>query len=384
MTPPDASRGQFEQRMRLRRAATCVSAARISIESGRVLEAEDRLEEACRLDPENLEARVLLEQLRSAEPEPPSQPILLLGEAATPDARRWSHWVAVLIAVVALGALAWWRTPGPDETRINPARQPEQRGGPRPEAPARARMAPAETPTFPEMPPSAPAELPNSRSEVGTAGPLAPPATATRPPRTVAIPSFPAPLAAQSAAGGIPAPPAEPVPRAVPEPVDLTPAPGTTAAAVPGLLDERPSHQTAARDAATAPPPALTAPSPAADAAPASLRDGASGEEAAIGQALEQYVDAYNRLDARAASRVWPTVDERALARAFAGLESQGIAFEGCELAVQGSEATAACRGRARYVPKVGDRDPISQSRRWAFRLHRAAGGWQIVQAEAR
>ncbi|HSK08228.1 MAG TPA: hypothetical protein VK911_01530, partial [Vicinamibacterales bacterium] len=94
--------------------------------------------------------------------------------------------------------------------------------------------------------------------------------------------------------------------------------------------------------------------------------------------------DAYNRLDATAARRVWPTVDERALARAFAGLESQGGNFERCDLQVAGAEATAACRGRARYVPKVGSRDPISENRQWSFRLRRAGSGWQIVQAEAR
>jgi hypothetical protein len=119
------------------------------------------------------------------------------------------------------------------------------------------------------------------------------------------------------------------------------------------------------------------------DATPASLREPAV-EEAAVGEALERYVDAYNRLDAAAADRVWPGVDERALARAFANLESQGLAFESCSLELNGAVATAVCRGQARYVPKVGDRAPISQSRTWRFRLRQTASGWEIVEAEAR
>jgi hypothetical protein len=121
----------------------------------------------------------------------------------------------------------------------------------------------------------------------------------------------------------------------------------------------------------------------ATDAARASLPDPAADEEA-LGETLARYADAYRQLDSAAAKKVWPSVDERALARAFAGLSSQQLTFESCQLSVDGAEATAVCRGRARYVPKLGDRDPITESRLWTFRLRRAHEGWQILRADAR
>jgi hypothetical protein len=110
-----------------------------------------------------------------------------------------------------------------------------------------------------------------------------------------------------------------------------------------------------------------------------------AGDEKEIEQTLQLYAEAYERLDASAARRVWPSVDERALARAFAGLESQGLSFERCDVEVQEAEARAVCRGRARYVPKVGNREPLTASRQWTFRLRRAGdNSWQIADAEVR
>lgn len=108
------------------------------------------------------------------------------------------------------------------------------------------------------------------------------------------------------------------------------------------------------------------------------------GETGEIAETLHRYADAYARLDATAARAVWPTVDQRALARAFDGLESQGLTFDHCDVAVAGAAATAICRGRARYVPKVGSREPLVERRQWTFRLRKAESGWEIVQAEAR
>ncbi len=143
-------------------------------------------------------------------------------------------------------------------------------------------------------------------------------------------------------------------------------------------------------------PPVKVVAQPDADASPtpvtlrggdvpaeASLRSGGN-DAGQIEGTLRRYVDAYGRLDAAAAHAVWPTVDQRALARAFENLESQGIVFEHCDVAVAGDDATAACSGRARYVPKVGSREPLVERRQWTFRLRRADAGWQITRAEAR
>jgi hypothetical protein len=103
-------------------------------------------------------------------------------------------------------------------------------------------------------------------------------------------------------------------------------------------------------------------------------------DEAAIERALRQYKDAYEHLDAKAASAVWPTVDQRALSRAFAGLASQSLDFRGCEVVVRAgaSKATASCSGTAEYVRKVGDARVRVEPRQWTFTLNKTQGAWRI------
>jgi len=97
-----------------------------------------------------------------------------------------------------------------------------------------------------------------------------------------------------------------------------------------------------------------------------------------IDRALDQYRQAYERLDARAARAVWPGVNERALARAFEGLESQGLNFDNCEVDLADAAATAVCQGSARYVPKVGSKEPQVEPRRWTFKLRKSGEAWEI------
>ena len=117
--------------------------------------------------------------------------------------------------------------------------------------------------------------------------------------------------------------------------------------------------------------------SPAADVA-------SSGDEARIQQLLERFKMAYARLDPQAAQAVWPTVDVRALERAFDSLAAQEIAFEDCDLAITEGRARATCQGHGTYVPKVGDRAPRTLRREWAFELERVSSDWQIAHTEAR
>jgi len=446
MTPQDVSRDLFERRMRQRRAATCVTAARASLESGRTLEAVERLEEACRLDPEALEARLLLEQIRADEPADLTE---LVPEEPREEAAgfgKWSHWVAAVIAVGALAALALLRQPGSDESRAAPARE-RARPAVTTEAPAAAQAdlgagesKPSASPnTVPLViqradpsivasaepggtgdrggepvgtggatatsEPGARDAVPLSRrlsmgSDTGTQGAPAPAAGAaapgTRPAETASAsvpPALPPPVerSAVTGAGGEPpqgagdtkilavaAPPGGST--AAGPPAAQTPAAmSSTTTTVPPVPASNPLPPPAAEDAArrgVTPGPRPTDPAPASYRAP---RD-----EEEIGRTLQLYADAYERLDAAAARKVWPTVDERALARAFAGLESQGISFDRCETEVEGSEARAVCTGRAQYVPKVGSREPLTASRQWNFRLRRAGEGWQIASAEVR
>jgi hypothetical protein len=71
-------------------------------------------------------------------------------------------------------------------------------------------------------------------------------------------------------------------------------------------------------------------------------------------------------------------VNEGALAAAFAGLESQNVTFDACEIDVRGATANASCRGRARYVVKVGSREPRTEPRSWQIALRRTGEDWVI------
>jgi hypothetical protein len=106
-------------------------------------------------------------------------------------------------------------------------------------------------------------------------------------------------------------------------------------------------------------------------------------DPAMVRQVLQRYRSAYEGLDARSAQAVWPAVNEVALARAFDGLESQKLIFDACEVRVRGEAATAICQGSARYVPKIGNREPRTEPRVWNFILHKAGDDWKIDSARA-
>ena len=103
-----------------------------------------------------------------------------------------------------------------------------------------------------------------------------------------------------------------------------------------------------------------------------------------IGRVLARYRAAFNVLDSGAAKAVWPSVDSRALGRAFDRLEAQNLEFNSCDMSVAGSNASVSCNGTARYVPKVGHRDSVVESRQWKFALKKSGDEWIIDQVEAR
>ncbi len=135
---------------------------------------------------------------------------------------------------------------------------------------------------------------------------------------------------------------------------------------------------------ATPPPPSrMTAPlmRPEPEALPSVV---ARTEQSEIQRTLGQYRTAYQTLDAEAARAVWPSVDVRALARAFDSLTSQQLAFETCQFEIAGEAATAQCRGSATYIPKVGSRGPKLEPRQWTFQLRKVDEGWKIQSAQTR
>jgi hypothetical protein len=131
-------------------------------------------------------------------------------------------------------------------------------------------------------------------------------------------------------------------------------------------------------------PPAAPPVAPLPRAAAGALAAAAAADEAAIEAALRQYEDAYERLDAKAAASVWPTVDQRALSRAFAGLASQELVFRGCEVVVSASTAIASCRGTTEYVQKVGNARPHVEPREWTLTLNKTQGEWRIETVDGR
>ena len=104
-------------------------------------------------------------------------------------------------------------------------------------------------------------------------------------------------------------------------------------------------------------------------------------EEQQIAATLHRYAAAYQQLDANAARTVWPTVDQRALARAFESLELQQFTFDACDVRVIDRGASAACRGSVTYVPKVGSRTAHRDDRQWNFELQKQQDVWLITRA---
>src|SRR5439155_6880800 len=114
----------------------------------------------------------------------------------------------------------------------------------------------------------------------------------------------------------------------------------------------RPAAETATIPPVPQPPPAT------ANAVNAANVVRSANDEQLVKQTLQRYRSAYEGLDAPSARVVYPAVNEAALARAFDGLQSQTLTFDNCDVQLRGDVANATCRGTARYVPKIGSREP--------------------------
>ena len=230
-------------------------------------------------------------------------------------------------------------------------------------------------------------EAPPAETVGGTSGTAAPapvtPSAATRPEDSPARDTNPIDVPVTAAVRTSGEEPALPVvglpgrdePRAVNSPANDSattrrddtpePAPALPAATVESRTLQTPvGEAVSARAVAVAPPP----PAPPDD----------RGVKAALGR----YEAAYSRLDADAVGAVWPSVDRRGLARAFAGLAAQNVKLGRCEIAVAGGTATASCVGNTQWTPRVG-REQLAL-RRWSFELKNAGADWIITSATVR
>jgi hypothetical protein len=319
---------RFEARARQRRAARRMAAATEAIGKRRLADARQALDEIRELDPEHPDLEAREAELAAAA----------LSSSRHVRAGRWLAAAAVFIAVV-LGA-TWLETARIDDSLT--AYPIAEIGTLVPDTGLGLGR--------PEVEPPDPIEVATTDDLAVTVKVLA-----LEKPTTIA--------AVVTAA------------RTVPEPASVL-GPPVELAVAPVALPIGPPPVTAAASIAAIPVALPSAPASSAASASAGPDD-----EQLVQRTLQRYRNAYEALDARSAHAVWPGVNEPALERAFQGLESQTLSFNACDVELRGVGATAVCRGSARYVPKVGSRDPRVEPRVWNFTLRRAGADWQIENA---
>lgn len=107
-------------------------------------------------------------------------------------------------------------------------------------------------------------------------------------------------------------------------------------------------------------------------------------EEELVRQLLDEYTGAFERLDVRATKALYPTVDGKALKRAFERIAAQRLTLEKCGITISGSTANARCRGSATFQPRIGTRPVQIASREWTFDLSKQDTAWRIVNTYVR
>jgi hypothetical protein len=140
----------------------------------------------------------------------------------------------------------------------------------------------------------------------------------------------------------------------------------------------------AAAEAPRAPAPAPAAPPPSPSNPTAPLESSLPPVTRAVLRTLYQYQQALSTLDSSAAQAVWPSVNVKALDKAFDQLGEQAIDLQGCDVGVSGARAEATCTGTASYVPKVGNKRPRLEERQWRFTLRQDDDRWLIERVDVR
>jgi hypothetical protein len=330
---------KFEQRAKRRRVDRRIDAARQAIERKHLKHAAAALDEVIELDPNLPELTDLTVQFDA-----------LRRSATGPHRGPWFAAAAVLAGSV-FGA-SWLQ----DST-----------------LPLLSRSRIAVVPLL--AAPTSSVRVSADAEPIPTTG-VMPAAESTAPLRRVAAPVVePPPVVPAVATAAYVRPSAEPIaelPAALPAPQPPPQQPPVVVAA------PRPAQESPVAAAVS-----TAAVSTAAVSIPVPPKVEDVDEHAMVRQTLQRYRSAYERLDARSAHAVWPAVNQAALARAFEGLQSQTITFDACDVRVGGDAAAATCKGSARYVPKIGNREPRTEPRLWSFTLHKDGPDWKIDSARA-
>jgi hypothetical protein len=104
-------------------------------------------------------------------------------------------------------------------------------------------------------------------------------------------------------------------------------------------------------------------------------------QEEIVRSVLLDYARALERLDVKAAKALRPSLDDRAMQRAFQGLDGQQLRLASCGVSVTERDANARCLAELTYRPKVGSRVLRMTGQEWTFSLARDNDRWQIVKA---
>jgi hypothetical protein len=259
--------------------------------------------------------------------------------------RRYATLAVIgLVAVCSIGAVVWLTRRHPLPASPQATRVPERNA--RPSVPPTPRPAPTVRETRP------PREG-GRRSVRSNASPAERHREIGRAPSPRAEPA-PIPYTAPDVAAGGGAAPAPPT--VVPAPV------------VPGVIEP------------VAPLPTTGTMRPPADAVGSAAL---APESAALARVLVRYQNAYSTRDASAAAAIWPTVDRRALSRAFERLQNQELGLSGCTYAVASTSATARCDGVLRYARRIGDTSPKVEQHTWTIEFVKKGAAWHIVRVSA-
>ena len=108
----------------------------------------------------------------------------------------------------------------------------------------------------------------------------------------------------------------------------------------------------------------------------------AESPDAGIRSLLARYEEAYDRRDVRAAVERWPTVDQGALTRAFAGRRPAEVHFDRCDIDASEARDSAVCVGTVRYVAR-SERHEQEDRINWTFDLARSGEVWRITGLSA-
>lgn len=402
--------------MRRRRAERCVLRAKAALDAGSVDVARQSLDEAQELVPSSPEMCALVERLERLALAPAALPAPVASDPAPTDAARAVDEVRQLVRLSpAVSATVERRPIVPDVDRASiasdPLAAPRATGWGRGLVAAAvclvltlagltgwrtfsrasaahplgtrvghdvALRADADLPPVVDLAPEAP--VPSDAGAVQVQ-------VVTEPAQTISdtplISGTPLERSEPTATSGVETP--GPPPRAAIDPVASLPAPPPSQAVEASPESTRAALETAPLSSPIVVPPPISGAEVAAltSRVEKPIEAPRPSPSVEVRAALGRFAAAYSDLDASAARAVWPTVDERALGRAFDGLTSQRVSLGQCDVRVNGDTARAACAGSAAWTPKIGG-GQRSVPRRWTFELRNAAGAWRIVSVDAK